>query len=88
MSEKICRTKGDVIVNNLKIGDLTYEYGYGMEIVGEVLTEPTRDDEGYWTWRYLNVHSGVEGTYGQHVDYPHYGINLYTYPAYGGCKRI
>ena len=79
------RTKGDVIIENIKIGDTHYEYFYGMELTCEVITLPKfeqRDDGKYWTWQSKDTTSGRVIDYGVHEKYAHYGPNLYTYPAY------
>jgi hypothetical protein len=44
-------TKGNVIVNKIKVGDIHYEYEYGYVIKCEVITLPINDGDGYWTWR-------------------------------------
>ena len=40
-------TRGDVVVNEIKVGDVTYEYDYGMEIKSSVISKPQRDSDGY-----------------------------------------
>ena len=83
--ENPIRTKGDVIVQAIEIGDILYEYGYGQEIVTEVLTLPEEEDPrnpGYFTWRAKVVGKDTIIEYGAHKNYAHYGPNLYTYPAY------
>lgn len=75
-------TKGDVEVQNIKIGDIHYEYGYGLGIKSEVITLPVRDNDGYWTWKSKNCTTGQEIDYGVSEEYPHYGPNLYDYEAY------
>ena len=44
-------TKGNVIVEEIKIGDIHYEYEYGTGMKCEVLTLPIRDDNGLWEWK-------------------------------------
>jgi hypothetical protein len=75
-------TKGDVIVEDIKIGDIHYEFEYGCGIKCEVISLPTRDDEGYWTWKSKNLKTGNEITYGVRENFSYYGPNLYTYEAY------
>lgn len=48
-------TKGDVIVNKIKIGDIHYEFEYGFGIKTKVLTLPVNDGTGFWTWSAENV---------------------------------
>ncbi len=76
------RTKGNVIVEDIKIGDIHYEYEYGIGVKVEVLTLPERNEEGYWSWKSKNVNTGEEIKYGVHEEYSHYSSNLYDYEAY------
>ena len=39
-------TKGNIIVENIKIGDIHYEYGYGLGIKVEVISLPVREGDG------------------------------------------
>jgi len=82
MEQTITRTKGDVIVENVSIGDTHYEVigPFGIECVVE--TQPTKDDEGNWSWESRNVKTDVLINYFVHRDYPQYGPNLYTNKAY------
>lgn len=75
-------TKGNVIVEDIKIGDIHYEFGYGMGIKCKVLTLPVRDESGYWTWKSKNIKTGSEITYGVREGLSHYAPNLYDYEAY------
>ena len=74
-------TKGNVIVENIKIGDIHYEYEYGVGIKSKVLTLPVRSDEGYWTWTSETISNGKPIKYGVSEKYSHYGPNLYDYEA-------
>jgi len=79
------RTKGDVVVDQIKIGDIHYEYEYGYLIKSEVVSLPQsveRKDDVYWTWKAKNVLTGKGITYGVSDKQAHYGPNIYTYPAY------
>jgi hypothetical protein len=85
------RTKGNVIVENIKIGDIHWEFDYGCSIKSEVVSLPTpekRDDDTYWTWTSRNLRNGEIIDYGVSDKYAHYGPNLYDYEAYSGCKQI
>lgn len=75
-------TKGNVIVEDIKIGDVHYEFGYGIGIKVEVITLPVRDESGYWTWQSKNVKTGKVINYGVAEGHAHYGPNLYDYEAY------
>ncbi len=75
-------TKGNVIVENIKIGDIHYEYEYGMGIKSKVISLPVRDESGFWSWQSQNLKSGIIINYGVRENYSHYGPNLYDYEAY------
>ncbi len=74
-------TKGNVIVENIKIGDTHYEYGMGICIKSEVISLPIRDEDGYWTWQNKGNNERIID-YGVNEKYPHYSVNLYDYEAY------
>ena len=80
---KKTHTKGNVIVEDIKIGDIHYEYDLGMGIKVEVITLPVRSESGYWTWKSKQVSTGKEIDYGVTEGLEHYGPNLYDYEAYG-----
>ncbi len=82
------KTKGNVIIENIKIGDIHYEYGYGMCIKSKVLTLPTRNKNGLWVWTSLNLTTNKEIRYAVSEDYIHYSSNLYDYEAYKIEKYI
>lgn len=79
-------TKGNVIVENIKIGDIHYEYEYGIGIKCEVISMPVRDSDGLWEWQSKNVNGGAIINYAVHEKYSHYGPNLYDHEAYH-CNR-
>ena len=83
-------TKGNVIVENIKIGDIHYEFEYGIGIKTEVITLPTfeqQEDGKLWTWKSKKSDGSIIN-YAVHEKYSHYGPNLYDYEAYSGCKFI
>jgi hypothetical protein len=75
-------TKGNIIVEDIKIGDTHYEFSgpFGIECIVE--TKPKQDEEGNWSWESRNVNTDVVINYFVHKDYPHYGPNLYDNKAY------
>lgn len=75
-------TKGNVIVEDVKIGDIHYEYELGIGIKCEVITLPQKNEEGQWEWKSRNLTTGKEIDYLVDPKYPHYSANLYDYPAY------
>ena len=74
-------TKGNIVVEDIKIGDVQYEYEYGVGIKSTVITLPVRDDDGYWTWK-NKQESGSIINYGVREGFSHYAPNLYDYEAY------
>lgn len=81
-------TNGNIIVENIKVGDIHYEFAYGCGIKCEVLTLPVRDEDGLWTWKSKNLNTGEEIEYAVHENYPHYSSELYDCEAYRVSKWI
>ena len=76
-------TKGDVIVEDIKIGDIQYEYEYNVGIKSVVIELPVRSEDGYWTWKNKNFYNEEHIiTYGVREGMSHYGPNLYTSETY------
>jgi len=75
-------TKGNVIVEEIEVGDIHYEYNLGLGIKTEVLTKPKLDEGGNWIWKSKNVNSDKEIDYLVNPKYLHYSANLYDYEAY------
>ena len=50
-------TKGNVIVEEIKVGDIHYEYDYGMGIKCEVITLPSLNESGQYEWQSRNVNT-------------------------------
>ena len=75
-------TKGNVIVEEIKIGDIHYEYEYGMGIKCEVITLPKRNKDNQLEWTSRNLNTGKEIGYLVDPNYTHYSSNLYDYEAY------
>lgn len=76
------RTKGNVIVEEINVGDIHYEFEYGTGIKVEVISKPIRDNNGYWSWKSKSLTTGQIINYGVSEGYSHYGPNLYDYEAY------
>lgn len=83
------KTRGNVIVENIKIGDIHYEFEYGMGIKCKVITLPTLNDEGCYNWKSENLKSGrvidymipsISSESGKYNS--QFGIKLYDYEAY------
>lgn len=80
--EKQTLTKGNIIVENIKIGDIHYEFEYGCGIKCEVISLPTRDEDGLWSWRSKKTNDGKIIYYAVKEGFSHYAPNLYDYEAY------
>ncbi len=74
-------TKGNVIVDQIKIGDIHYEYNMSVGIKVKVLTLPIQNGE-IWTWDAEQISTGSVIHYLVNEKYPHYSVNLYDYEAY------
>ncbi len=82
------RTNGNIIVEEIKIGDIHYEFEHGFCVKSKVLTLPTKNQEGNWIWTSENVNSGKVMEYMVNPNYPHYSVNLYDFEAYMGMKYV
>ena len=81
-TKSVTHTKGNIIVEEIKVGDIHYEYAGPFGIECKVDTTPHRDDEGNWNWVSKNTKTDEFINYFVHKDYPHYGPNLYDHKAY------
>lgn len=86
------RTKGGVDPESLKIGDVLYEYEYGVCVKSIVETLPvlevTQDGER-WSWTsHFASNPTKKINYLISQKYSHYGPNVYDYEAYMGCRMI
>ena len=75
-------TKGSVIVEEIKVGDIHYEYDYGTGIKCQVTTLPRINESGQYEWESENVRTGKTINYLVDPKYSHYSANLYDYEAY------
>ena len=75
-------TKGNVIVEEIKVGDIHYEFEYGMGIKCVVLTKPKLNENGQWEWKSKNIKTEKIISYFVDLKYAHYSSNLYDYEAY------
>jgi len=90
-------TRGNVEVQNIKVGDIHYEFEYGCYIKCKVISlpisTPNSDGTPYWTWKseYINTDGTMSGKiidYGVDPEYSHYSSKLYDHEAYAGCQQI
>lgn len=81
-------TKGNVEVQNIKVGDIHYEFEHGLLIKSEVVELPKESEtqEGLWQWKSKSGDMIIN--YSVAEGFGHYGPNLYDYMAYAGCKEI
>lgn len=77
------RTRGNVIIEEIKVGDIHYEYDLGMGIKVQVDTLPVKKGD-QWTWEATHLSSGNKINYLVTEGLTHYGPNLYDYKAYTG----
>ena len=82
------RTKGNIIVENIKLGDIHYEFEYGFGIKCEVISLPERNEDGQWSWQSRNVNTNNIIDYMVSEGYSHYAPKLYDYEAYKVEKYI
>jgi hypothetical protein len=76
-------TKGNVIVNKIKVGDIHWEYDWGSCIKSTVITKPEINKDGNWIWESKEAVTGKTINYLVNPNYPScYAVNLYDYPAY------
>ena len=82
-------TKGNIIVEDIKIGDIHYEFGYGTGIKVEVTSKPKWDEKNEgWEWDSKVISTGKTINCFVNPKYSHYGPNLYDYIAYAGGTII
>jgi hypothetical protein len=79
---KAVTTRGNIKVNDIKIGDIHYEFQYGYKVIVEVISLPERDINGLWEWKSKVLETGEIVNYSTHEDYPQYAPKLYDYEAY------
>jgi hypothetical protein len=84
MENKLTKTytKGNVIVEDIKVGDVHYEFEYGMCIKCEVITLPVLNEKSQYEWKSKNLSNGRVIDYLVDPEFSHYSANLYDYEAY------
>lgn len=78
--------KGNIIVEDIKIGDIHFEFGYGFYIKTTVTSLPEKEGD-CWSWKSI-TDDGEEIGYSVVEGLSHYGPNVYDYMAYSGCKKL
>jgi hypothetical protein len=73
------KTKGNVIVEKIKIGDILYEYTNGFYVETIVMTLPKMDENGFWSWVSVNTSTEESITYYCSPIYNEYNPTLYNY---------
>lgn len=71
-------TRGNVIVDQIKIGDIHYEYELGIGIKVKVLTLPVQNGV-IWTWDAEIISNGIIIRYLVDETLSQYSANLYDY---------
>ena len=82
------QTKGNIVIENIKVGDILYEFDLGMACKSKVLTLPVKNEDGQWEWTSENLTTGEVINYLVDPEYVHYGPNLWDYNAYKARKFI
>lgn len=80
-------TRGNVIIEDIKLGDIHYEYEYNCCIKSTVTTLPEKDKFGNWVWQSKTDSGGVID-YSVNPDYPHVAPKLYDHEEFHGIKII
>lgn len=74
-------TRGNIIIEDIKVWDTMWECEYGACIEVEVLTLPELKEDQY-TWKAKNKQTGDEIDYLMTIWLEHYSPALYSYKAY------
>ena len=81
-------TRGNVIVEDIKVGDIHFEFEYNYCIKSEVIELPKLDEDGNWVWKSRQITSGKIIDYLVNPKYSHYSGKLYDHEAYSGCTML
>jgi len=82
-------TKGNIIIEDIEIGDIHFEYYYNLCVKSKVISKPVYDEEHeLWEWQNEKFSDGSIINYAVNPKYSHYSPNLYNYEAYSGCRMI
>jgi hypothetical protein len=76
------KTAGNIIVEEIRIGDIHYEYDGPIGIKCQVIEVPIQDQNGNWTWVSKNLKSGKLIHFFVSEQYPQFSPKLYDYNAY------
>jgi hypothetical protein len=83
MKKKDVLTKGNVIVNEIKVGDIHYEYSYNIGTKLEVVSTPIRiDSDESWEWNSKRISDGMLIAFYVKEGLEYYSANIYDYEAY------
>lgn len=85
---EVTRTRGDIIINDLKIGDIVWECEYGTCEAFEITTKPEVKDE-VWHWKARHcktdkiIDYSMADANSENGKYnSQFGLKLYSYEAY------
>ena len=76
-------TRGNIVVEDIKVGDIHYEFELNLGIKVEVITLPKLNEQGQWEWK-SKKSSNPDKIIQYTIDPEHtyYGPNLYDNIAY------
>lgn len=75
-------TRGGIVIEDIKVGDIHYEFSGPFGIECRVSSKPELDNDGNWIWESVNVRTNNKIKYFINPDYVHYSANLYDNIAY------
>ena len=73
------KTNGNIIVENINVGDVHYEHRNGLCVKSVVTSKPTLNDDGFWVWESKNVFSGEILKYNASGTYTEYNPVIYDH---------
>lgn len=79
-------TRGGVVIEDIKIGDIHYEAEFGVALKVEVITLPKKNEKGQWVWKSKIVNKEEEVDYLVTPGLVHYGPNLYPAKDFKGRR--
>lgn len=80
-------TGGNVVVEDIKVGDIHYEYDYGVQLKVQVVTAPVKNRD-QWSWKSKQVSNGTPIDYLITEGMSHYAPKLYDYEAYAVNTKL
>lgn len=75
-------TAGNILVQDIRIGDIHYEFHDGFGVKCQVINMPIKDLDNNWTWESKNLKSGRIIHFFVNENHPQFAPKLYDYEAY------